>query len=88
MKIEYTPGQQSSEHGRAARATARAKIQDLYGLNESPVIAGGRVKLLLEILAPNMRPVQVTEDLGNFWRELYPVVKNELARRYPRHEWR
>ena len=79
MRIEYSAG--SPPRG-------RAKIQDFYGLTETPRIAAGRIKLLLEILAPNMRPIQVTEDLANFWVNLYPTLKKELSRRYPRHEWR
>jgi ATP-dependent helicase HrpB len=51
-------------------------------------VAGGRVPLTLEILGPNMRPLQVTSDLANFWATLYPSIRNELRRRYPRHEWR
>ncbi len=65
-----------------------AKIQELYGLKETPRIAGGRQEILLEILGPNYRPVQITSDLGNFWQTLYPELKKELKRRYPRHEWR
>jgi ATP-dependent helicase HrpB len=79
MKIEYTPG--SPPRG-------RAKIQDFYGLEETPKVADGRVQLVVEILGPNFRPLQVTQDLGNFWRVLYPEMRNELRRRYPRHEWR
>ena len=79
MKIEYSA---------KAQPRGRAKIQDLYGLTHTPTIAAGRARLLLEILAPNMRPVQLTEDLANFWQNLYPTVKKELSRRYPRHEWR
>ena len=48
----------------------------------------GRVPVRIEVLAPNQRPIQVTEDLGAFWREMYPKVRAELSRRYPRHEWR
>lgn len=66
----------------------RSRIQDFYGLDETPKVAGGRVPLLLEILAPNMRTVQITDSLERFWRELYPRAKQELARRYPKHEWR
>ena len=79
MRMEYTPGQ--SPRG-------RAKIQDFYGLAQSPTVAGGRQRVVLEILAPNMRPIQLTDDLANFWKNLYPTVKKELSRRYPRHEWR
>ena len=47
-----------------------------------------RQRLLLEILAPNFRPAQVTDDLGGFWTRTYPELKKELKRRYPKHEWR
>jgi len=63
------------------------KIQDLAGLTETPRIAGGRVPLLLHILAPSMRPVQVTKDLASFWKESYPKLRPWLARRYPKHRW-
>ena len=79
MKLHYTPGQQ---------AKGSARITDLYDLPDLPVIAGGRAKVLLDILAPNYRTVQITDDLANFWKELYPKIKPELARRYPRHPWR
>lgn len=65
-----------------------ATIQNLYGLNESPRIAMGRVPLTIHILAPNQRPVQITQDLVGFWRDHYPRVKQELQRKYPKHEWR
>ena len=52
------------------------------------MIAGGRVPVRIEILAPNNRPVQVTENLAGFWRETYPKLKTELQRKYPKHEWR
>lgn len=64
-----------------------AKIQDLFGLNETPRIAAGRAPLVVHILAPSMRPVQVTKDLKSFWAESYPKLKPALARRYPRHKW-
>jgi ATP-dependent helicase HrpB len=67
---------------------ARARIQDLYGLQSTPRVAGGRAAVLIEALAPNNRPVQITLDLANFWAVHYPELKTSLARRYPRHEWR
>jgi ATP-dependent helicase HrpB len=79
MKLEYAAG---------APPRGRAKIQDFYGLDETPKVAGGRVGIVVEILGPNFRPLQVTQDLANFWRVLYPEMRNELRRRYPRHEWR
>ena len=50
-------------------------------------VAAGRVKVVLELLAPNMRPVQTTEDLAGFWERLYPELKKALSRRYPKHHW-
>ncbi|MCE9619290.1 MAG: ATP-dependent helicase HrpB [Planctomycetes bacterium] len=65
-----------------------AKIQWLYGLDATPAVGGGRAPIVLEILGPNMRPLQVTGDLAGFWRTLYPQLRNNLKRRYPKHEWR
>ncbi len=65
-----------------------ARIQELYGVEGSFTIGHGRVPVKIEVLAPNHRPIQVTDDLTRFWKEMYPKVKAELSRRYPRHEWR
>ncbi|HVV70469.1 MAG TPA: ATP-dependent helicase C-terminal domain-containing protein, partial [Verrucomicrobiae bacterium] len=64
------------------------KIQDLYDVTTTPRIAMGKVPVLVHILAPNMRPVQITQDLAGFWRDHYPKVKQELQRKYPKHKWR
>jgi ATP-dependent helicase HrpB len=64
------------------------RIQELFDVNTTPKIAMGRVPVLIHILAPNMRPVQITQDLAGFWREHYPRLKQELQRKYPKHEWR
>ncbi len=64
------------------------RIQDLYDVSDSPKIAKGRVPVVVEILGPNHRPVQVTRDLAGFWRDHYPRVKKEMQRKYPKHEWR
>jgi len=61
---------------------------DFYDFAGHPTVGGGRQRLVLELLGPNLRPVQVTDDLPGFWERLYPEVKKELKRRYPRHEWR
>jgi ATP-dependent helicase HrpB len=63
------------------------KIQDLFGQKENPRISSNRVALVVKILAPNFRPVQITSDLASFWRDHYPKVKEELQRRYPKHRW-
>lgn len=63
------------------------RIQELFGVQSTPLIAMGRVPLLIRILAPSMRPVQITQDLAGFWRDHYPRIKQELQRKYPRHKW-
>jgi ATP-dependent helicase HrpB len=65
-----------------------SRLQDFFGMRESPRIAGGRVALVLHLLAPNQRAVQVTSDLAGFWSRHYPQIRRELSRRYPRHDWR
>lgn len=63
------------------------RIQEVFGLKQTPRIAGGRISVLLHLLAPNMRPQQVTDDLASFWANTYPDVRKELKRRYPKHAW-
>jgi ATP-dependent helicase HrpB len=92
---QYAPERLELPGGRRAKVTyasdgppkLAARIQDLYGVKELAV-AQRRVPLLIEILAPNQRPVQVTQNLANFWKETYPKLKQELQRKYPKHEWR
>ncbi|HEY6401357.1 MAG TPA: ATP-dependent helicase HrpB [Blastocatellia bacterium] len=64
-----------------------SRLQDFFGMEKGPVIAGGRAPLVMHLLAPNHRPVQVTTDLAGFWQRVYPQVRKELSRRYPRHAW-
>ena len=93
---DYLPERLVMANGRKARVrygaegppVLSARIQELYGIEERFAIGHGRVPVKFEILAPNQRPVQVTDDLGSFWRDMYPKIKAELSRRYPRHEWR
>ncbi|HVU07751.1 MAG TPA: ATP-dependent helicase HrpB [Verrucomicrobiae bacterium] len=64
------------------------RIQELYDVNQTPKIALGKIPVTVHILTPGMKPIQVTQDLANFWREHYPKIKSELARKYPKHFWR
>ncbi len=64
-----------------------SRLQDFFGMKESPKVAQGKVPLVVHLLAPNQRPVQTTTDLAGFWVRLYPQVRKELGRRYPRHAW-
>ncbi len=63
------------------------RIQDAFGMMETPLIAENRIPLIIHLLAPNMRPCQITADLKNFWNETYKEVRKELKGRYPKHRW-
>jgi len=75
-------------YSESADPTLAARIQQLYNWQETPRIAGGRIPLVLSISGPNQRPLQITRDLAGFWLNHYPKLKQELARKYPKHEWR
>jgi ATP-dependent helicase HrpB len=64
-----------------------SRMQDFFGLARGPAVGDGRVPLVLHLLAPNQRPVQVTTDLPGFWNKHYPALRKQLMRRYPRHAW-
>ncbi|HSJ01629.1 MAG TPA: ATP-dependent helicase C-terminal domain-containing protein, partial [Verrucomicrobium sp.] len=93
---QYAPERVKLANGRMARVEYRDKappqmsviLQHLYDTNENPRIAGGKITVLVEILAPSQRPVQTTGDLASFWKSSYQAVKTQLRGRYPRHEWR
>jgi len=78
VTIDYTSGGQP---------VLAVKLQEMFGLADTPVIAAGRVKLLLHLLSPARRPVQITQDLKGFWNSGYPLVKKDLKGRYPKHPW-
>jgi ATP-dependent helicase HrpB len=73
------------EPGRAPVLAVR--IQEVFGLADTPRVAAGRVRVVMHLLAPNHRPEQVTDDLKSFWNGAYAEVRKELSRRYPRHAW-
>ena len=78
IRLHYEPGRPP---------ILAARIQELFGLRETPRLAAGRVPVLLHLLAPNGRPQQVTHDLRSFWETTYPQVRKELQGRYPKHAW-
>jgi ATP-dependent helicase HrpB len=65
----------------------KVRIQEMFGATQTPAVAEGRQPLLLHLLSPAQRPMQVTQDLVQFWRAVYPQIKKELHGRYPRHHW-
>ena len=93
---QHAPERIELANGRRVRVTYEppgppilaARIQELFGVTETPRVAMGRLAVRVQILAPSQRPVQITQDLASFWREHYPRVKQELQRKYPKHEWR
>ena len=78
IKLHYEPGKPP---------VLAVRIQEIFGLLETPRVARGRVPVLLHLLAPNMRPQQVTDDLASFWKTTYHQVRKDLRRRYPKHAW-
>jgi ATP-dependent helicase HrpB len=64
-----------------------ARLQDLFGVTETPRLAGGRVAVVVHLLSPANRPLAVTSDLASFWRSGYPLVRKEYRGRYPKHAW-
>ena len=82
-RIEYA----IDEEGNPASPVLAVKLQELFGLAESPRVANGRVAVILHLLSPAGRPIQVTQDLRGFWERTYPEVKKELKGRYPKHPW-
>jgi ATP-dependent helicase HrpB len=93
---EYAPERIQLARGRMVKVvysadgapTIAARIQDLYDIKDALWIAARRVAVRIQVLAPNNRPVQITENLSGFWRDTYPKLKLELQRRYPKHVWR
>jgi ATP-dependent helicase HrpB len=77
-RIEYAHGQPP---------VLAVKLQELFGLADTPRVADGRVPVLLHLLSPGGKPLQVTSDLRNFWNSTYAEVKKEMKGRYPKHPW-
>ncbi len=77
-RVHYEPGKDPY---------VASRLQDFFGLRDTPRVGGGKVPLVLHLLAPNQRAVQVTSDLGGFWTRHYPAVRRELMRKYPKHAW-
>ncbi|TQF15678.1 ATP-dependent helicase HrpB [Myxococcus llanfairpwllgwyngyllgogerychwyrndrobwllllantysiliogogogochensis] len=78
VKVNYEPGKPP---------WVESRLQDFFGMAQGPSVCAGRVSLVLHLLAPNMRAVQVTTDLAGFWERHYPALRKELGRKYPRHSW-
>jgi len=77
-RLDYAPGEPP---------VLAVKLQELFGLADTPRVGGGRIPVTLHLLSPARRPIQVTQDLKGFWERTYPEVKKELKGRYPKHPW-
>jgi ATP-dependent helicase HrpB len=87
-RIEVPSGSRIALHYEAGKPPVLAvRIQEVFGLMETPRVARGRVPVLMHLLAPNYRPQQITGDLASFWARTYAEVRKELKRRYPKHAW-
>jgi ATP-dependent helicase HrpB len=78
VPVHYEPGQPP---------WIASRLQDFFGMRQTPAVGRGAVPVVVRLLGPNQRPVQVTSDLAGFWQRLYPQVRKELSRRYPKHAW-
>jgi ATP-dependent RNA helicase HrpB len=75
------------EYNEDGTVSASVKLQELFGLAETPRVGRRKEPVILALLAPNGRPVQITRDLRSFWNNTYPDVRKELRGRYPKHPW-
>ncbi len=88
VRVRLPGGRQVKVHYEAAAPPwIESRLQDFFGLHETPRLARGQVPVVVRLLAPNHRPVQTTTDLAGFWQRLYPRLRRELMRRYPKHSW-
>jgi len=88
LSIRLAGGRQTKVHYEQDRPPwISSRLQDFFGMKDTPRIGPGKTPLVIHLLAPNHRAVQTTTDLAGFWERLYPQVRRELMRRYPRHSW-
>ena len=78
VRLDYMPGEPP---------VLAVKLQEMFGLSDTPRVAWGKIAVTLHLLSPARRPIQVTQDLRGFWERTYAEVKKELKGRYPKHPW-
>jgi ATP-dependent helicase HrpB len=86
-RIRLQHGQTQVHYERGKPPWISSRLQDFFGMRETPRIGPERMPVVVHLLAPNHRPVQTTSDLAGFWERLYPEVRRQLMRRYPKHSW-
>jgi ATP-dependent helicase HrpB len=75
------------EYGRETHPVLSVKLQELFGLLETPLVAAGTIPVTIHLLSPAARPLAVTQDLPSFWQKVYPDIRKQLRARYPKHPW-
>ena len=87
VRMEVPSGSHLLIHYDGDEPTVEARLQECFGLMDTPKLAGGRVPIVMTLLSPAQRPIQVTKDLAGFWRGAYQLVRKDMRGRYPRHYW-
>ena len=87
VKMEVPSGSQMTIHYEEAEPFVAVRLQECFGLQETPKVAGGKVPIVMRLLSPAQRPVQITKDLAGFWKGGYALVRKDLRGRYPKHYW-
>ena len=87
VRMEVPSGSHMLIHYEGDEPTVEVRLQECFGLMETPKVAGGRVPIVMTLLSPAQRPVQITKDLAGFWREGYQLVRKDMRGRYPKHYW-
>ncbi|MBR2837168.1 MAG: ATP-dependent helicase HrpB [Kiritimatiellae bacterium] len=86
-RFEMPSGRRMTVHYEGDEPTVEVRLQECFGMTETPKVAGGRVPVVMTLLSPAQRPIQVTKDLAGFWRGAYQLVRKEMRGRYPKHFW-
>ena len=87
VRMEVPSGSHMLIHYEGSEPTVEVRLQECFGLMATPKVAGGRVPIVMTLLSPAHRPIQITKDLAGFWREGYQLVRKDMRGRYPKHYW-
>lgn len=87
VKMEVPTGSNMTIHYEGDEPTVEVRLQECFGLMETPKVAGGKVPIVMTLLSPAHRPIQITKDLKTFWQEGYNLVRKDMRGRYPKHYW-
>ena len=86
-RMEVPSGSHMTIHYEGDEPTVEVRLQECFGLMETPKVAGGTVPVVMTLLSPAQRPIQITKDLAGFWKGAYQLVRKDMRGRYPKHYW-